>query len=298
MDSKIAFVFPGQGSQKIGMLSALAEKFDIVTSTFADASDVLGYDLWDLAQNGTQEDITKTEYTQPLLLTVSVVMWRVWIQEGGTKPAFMLGHSMGEWSALVCAGVVEFKDAVRLVRNRGAYMQEIGEGSMAAVIGLDSDTVKSICADACQGEEVTAVNFNSPGQAVIAGKSLAVERAIKGCKEAGAKRIFHLPVSAPFHTNLMQPVADRLAVDIMSTKFYNPEIPVVHNVNAQTEDDPERIKQLMIEQICSPILWVDCVKTLTYNGVTSIVECGAGRVLSRLCKRIDSTLEIYQIKGV
>jgi [acyl-carrier-protein] S-malonyltransferase len=208
----------------------------------------------------------------------------------------MAGHSLGEWSALVCAGVVDFKDAVRLVRNRGAYMQEAvpaGEGAMAAIIGLDDDAIKSICADACQGEEVAAVNFNSPGQVVIAGNATAVDRAINGCKEAGAKRALPLPVSAPFHTNLMQPAADRLASEIMATEFSTPEILVVHNVSAQTESDPERIKQLMIEQICSPVLWVDCVKTLTDNGVDTLVECGAGKVLSGLCKRIERSLNAY-----
>ena len=296
MTNNLAFVFPGQGSQKIGMLSALAEQFDVVTSTFAEASEVLGYDLWDLVQNGTQEDITLTERTQPLLLTASVAVWRVWQQEGGAQPSLMAVHSLGEWSALVCAGVVKFKDAVRLVRNRGAYMQEAvpaGEGAMAAIIGLDDDVIVSICANACQGEEVAAVNFNSPGQVVIAGNATAVDRAISGCKEAGAKRALPLPVSAPFHTNLMQPAAERLASEIMDTEFSAPETLVVHNVNAQTESNPERIKQLMIEQICSPVLWVDCVKTLTGSGVDTVVECGAGKVLSGLCKRIDRSLNAY-----
>ncbi|KKL89734.1 hypothetical protein LCGC14_1911730 [marine sediment metagenome] len=296
MANNLAFVFPGQGSQKIGMLSELAEQHGIVTDTFAEASEVLGYDLWELVQSGSQEDITLTERTQPLLLTASVAVWRVWQQEGGAQPALMAGHSLGEWSALVCAGVVDFKDAVRLVRNRGAYMQDAvpaGEGAMAAIIGLDDDVVKSICADACQGEEVAAVNFNSPGQVVIAGNATAVDRAINGCKEAGAKRALPLPVSAPFHTNLMQPAADRLASEIMATEFSSPETLVVHNVNAQTESDPERIKQLMIEQICSPVLWVNCVKTLTDNGVDTLVECGAGKVLSGLCKRIERSLNTY-----
>lgn len=293
MKNNLAFVFPGQGSQKIGMLAELAEQYEIVIDTFAEASDVLGYDLWDMVQSGTQEDITLTERTQPLLLTASVAVWRVWQAKGGPQPALMAGHSLGEWSALVCSGVVEFKDAVRLVRNRGAYMQEAvpaGEGAMAAIIGLDDDVIKSICADACQGQEVAAVNFNSPGQVVIAGNAAAVERAINGCKEAGAKRALPLPVSAPFHTNLMQPAAERLAEEIMATEFSAPQVLVVHNVNAQTENDPEKIKQLMIEQICSPVLWVGCVNTLVANGIDTMVECGAGKVLSGLCKRIDRSL--------
>tara|TARA_R110000822_G_scaffold159476_19_gene299395 strand:- start:30098 stop:31033 length:936 start_codon:yes stop_codon:yes gene_type:complete len=296
MKSNLAFVFPGQGSQKIGMLAELSEQYSIVGETFTEASEVLGYDLWDLVQNGSQEEITLTERTQPLLLTASVAVWRVWLQEGGAQPSLMAGHSLGEWSALVCAGVVEFKDAVRLVRNRGAYMQEAvpaGEGAMAAIIGLDDELIKSICADACQGEEVAAVNFNSPGQVVIAGNAAAVDRAISGCKEAGAKRALPLPVSAPFHTNLMQPAAERLADEIMATEFSVPQTLVVHNVNAQTEDDPERIKQLMIKQICSPVLWVDCVNTLTANGIDTVVECGAGKVLSGLCKRIDRSLNTH-----
>lgn len=293
MKNNLAFVFPGQGSQKIGMLAELAEQHTIVTDTFAEASEVLGYDLWDMVQNGTQEDITLTERTQPLLLTASVAVWRIWQAKGGSQPALMAGHSLGEWSALVCAGVVVFKDAVRLVRNRGAYMQQAvpaGEGAMAAIIGLDDDLIKSICAEACQGEEVAAVNFNSPGQVVIAGNAAAVDRAISGCKEAGAKRALPLPVSAPFHTNLMKPAAERLAEEIMATEFSAPQVLVVHNVNAQTENDPEKIKQLMIEQICSPVLWVDCVNTLVANGIDTMVECGAGKVLSGLCKRIERSL--------
>ena len=296
MKNNLAFVFPGQGSQKIGMLAELAENYGVVSETFAEASEVLGYDLWDLVQNGTPEEITMTERTQPLLLTASVAVWRIWKQENGSQPAMMAGHSLGEWSALVCSGVVAFKDAVRLVRNRGAYMQDAvapGEGAMAAIIGLDDDVIKAVCTEACQGQEVAAVNFNSPGQVVIAGNAAAVERAIEGCKAAGAKRAMPLPVSAPFHTNLMQPAADRLAGEILATEFSAPQVLVVHNVNAKTESDPEKIKQLMIEQICSPVLWVDCVNTLISNGVDTVVECGAGKVLSGLCKRIDRSLDSY-----
>ncbi|WP_461516377.1 ACP S-malonyltransferase [Porticoccus sp.] len=296
MKNNLAFVFPGQGSQKIGMLAELAQNYGVVGETFAEASEVLGYDLWDLVQNGTQEEITMTERTQPLLLTASVAVWRIWQQENGAQPVLMAGHSLGEWSALVCSGVVAFKDAVRLVRNRGAYMQDAvapGEGAMAAIIGLDDDKIKAVCVDACQGQEVSAVNFNSPGQVVIAGNAAAVERAIEGCKAAGAKRAMPLPVSAPFHTSLMQPAADRLASEILATEFSAPQVLVVHNVNAKTEDGPEKIKQLMIEQICSPVLWVDCVNTLITNGVDTVVECGAGKVLSGLCKRIDRSVNSY-----
>ena len=296
MKNNLAFVFPGQGSQKIGMLAELAGKYHAVEETFAEASEVLGYDLWDMVQNGSQEDITLTERTQPLLLTASVAVWRIWQQENGAQPALMAGHSLGEWSALVCSGVVSFRDAVRLVRNRGAYMQDAvapGEGAMAAIIGLDDEKITAICADACQGQEVAAVNFNSPGQVVIAGNAAAVERAIEGCKAAGAKRAMPLPVSAPFHTSLMQPAADRLAEEILATEFSAPQVLVVHNVHAKTESDPKKIKQLMIEQITAPVLWVDCVNTLTASGIDTVVECGAGKVLSGLCKRIERSLSSY-----
>jgi len=296
MKNNLAFVFPGQGSQKIGMLAELAGKYPAVEETFAEASEVLGYDLWDMVQNGSQEDITLTERTQPLLLTASVAVWRIWQQENGAQPALMAGHSLGEWSALVCSGVVSFRDAVRLVRNRGGYMQDAvapGEGAMAAIIGLDDEKITAICADACQGQEVAAVNFNSPGQVVIAGNAAAVERAIEGCKAAGAKRAMPLPVSAPFHTSLMQPAADRLAEEILATEFSAPQVLVVHNVHAKTESDPKKIKQLMIEQITAPVLWVDCVNTLTASGIDTVVECGAGKVLSGLCKRIERSLSSY-----
>ncbi len=293
MNQKTAFVFPGQGSQKIGMLAELAAEYSVVSTTFAEASEVLGYDLWDLVQTGTQEDINLTERTQPLLLTASVAVWRAWKEKNGANPAFMAGHSLGEWSALVCAGVVAFKDAVKLVQQRGKFMQEAvpaGQGAMAAIIGLDDAAILDACKKAEQGEVVSAVNFNSPGQVVIAGTVAAVERASALCKTAGAKRALPLPVSAPFHTSLMQPAADRLAEQISTTTFSLPKIPVVHNVTAQTEVCAEKIKALMIEQIYSPVRWVECVNTLVTAGVTRTVECGPGKVLSGLNKRIHADL--------
>lgn len=289
----LAFVFPGQGSQKIGMLADLAAEAEVIQSTFAEASSVLGYDLWDMVQNGEQADINLTERTQPILLTGSVAVWRLWQERGGADPAFMAGHSLGEWSALVCAGIVAFDDAVNLVRLRGAYMQEAvpaGQGAMAAIIGLDDEVIIKSCEAASQSEVVVPVNFNSPGQVVIAGHAVAVDRAIDACKEAGAKRAMPLPVSAPFHTSLMQPAADRLATHVESVHFSPPRVPVVHNVNAATEADPAAIKKLIIEQIYSPVLWVDCVKTLVSSGVDTLVECGPGKVLSGLAKRIDRSL--------
>ncbi|MCV6604881.1 MAG: ACP S-malonyltransferase, partial [Porticoccaceae bacterium] len=251
MTNQLAFVFPGQGSQKIGMLADIAAQFPVVEATFEEASQVLGYDLWDRVQNGEQEQINLTECTQPLLLTASVAMWRVWQEKGGAQPSLMAGHSLGEWSALVCSGVVAFADAVELVRSRGAYMQEAvpkGVGAMAAIIGLDDEVIVSACKLASGDEVVVPVNFNSPGQVVIAGHAGAVERAMEACKDAGAKRALPLPVSAPFHTPLMRPAADKLAARIEATRFEAPTVPVVHNVNAGTETDPAAIKTLMIEQ--------------------------------------------------
>ena len=295
----LGFVFPGQGSQKIGMLAELAAEFPVVGQTFAEASSVLGYDLWSLVQTGTQDEINLTERTQPLLLTASVAVWRAWQEKNGTRPALMAGHSLGEWSALVCAGVVDFKDAVRLVQQRGKFMQEAvpaGQGGMAAIIGLDDALILDACKKAEQGEVVAAVNFNSPGQVVIAGTATAVERASALCKEAGAKRALPLPVSAPFHTELMRPAADRLAEQIAATIISVPEIPVVHNVTAEVEINPEKIKALMIEQIYSPVRWVECVNTMTAKGIAITLECGPGKVLSGLNKRINTDLVTVSVE--
>jgi [acyl-carrier-protein] S-malonyltransferase len=293
---QLAFVFPGQGSQKVGMLAELAADYPVIQETFAEASTVLGYDLWALIQEGPQEELNLTERTQPMLLTASVALWKVWQQKGGAQPSLMAGHSLGEWSALVCSGVVAFADAVKLVQLRGKYMQQAvpaGVGAMAAIIGLDDAAINAACEAAAGDEVVSAVNFNSPGQVVIAGHAGAVERAIAACKEAGAKRAMPLPVSAPFHTSLMQPAADNLAEQIRATEFSTPNVPVVHNVNAKTETDPARIQELMIEQIYTPVLWVDCTRALVDAGVTQVVECGPGKVLSGLCRRIQKSLSAF-----
>ncbi|HEY7885616.1 MAG TPA: ACP S-malonyltransferase [Cellvibrionaceae bacterium] len=289
----LAFVFPGQGSQRVGMLAELAGQFDQVQATFAEASSVLGYDLWQRAQEGPAEAINLTECTQPLLLASSVACWRVWQTLGGAVPAQMAGHSLGEWSALVCAEVITLADAVHLVQQRGKFMQEAvpaGLGAMAAIIGLSDEVIVQACAEAAQGEQVTAVNFNSPGQVVIAGHAAAVERAMAACKDAGAKRALPLPVSAPFHTELMRPAAERLAEQIEATVFSAPAIPVIHNVHAKTEADPAAIKQLMIEQIYSPVRWVACVESMVEQGMTHALECGPGKVLAGLIKRIDKSV--------
>ncbi len=301
MSKQLAFVFSGQGSQKVGMLSEMAAAFPIVQKTFAEASEVLGYDLWNLCQKGEQEQLNATETTQPLLLTSSVALWRVWQEKQGKKPTLLAGHSLGEWSALVCADVLAFADAVDLVRKRGAYMQTAvpkGEGSMAAVLNVEDEKILAICKEASDLGVVEAVNFNSPGQVVIAGQVAAVDKASELLKAAGAKRVLPLPVSAPFHTSLMKPAAENMAKHIAATVFRAPSIPVVHNVNAKTSADPEAIKALMIQQIDHPVLWVDCVKALANAGIQQVVECGPGKVLCGLCTRIEKDMTAFGIEDV
>lgn len=300
-DKLIAFVFPGQGSQKVGMLAAAHERFQAVRDTFAEASGVLGYDMWDLIQNGEQDALNLTETTQPVLLASSVALWRAWLEQGGPRPGIMAGHSLGEFSALVCAGALGFADAVQLVRQRGAFMQTavpVGEGAMAAIIGLDDESINRICGEvtASAGGVVGAVNFNSPGQVVIAGHTAAVEEAIGKLKEAGAKRAMPLPVSAPFHTQLMKPAGERLADVVADMAISSPEIPVVHNVHAAPESDPRRIRELLVEQIYSPVQWTRCMETIAGSGAVNIVECGPGKVLGGLARRIDKSLQCFSLE--
>lgn len=290
----LAFVFPGQGSQKVGMLADIAAEYPLIQQTFAESSAALGYDVWDLIQNGEQDQLNLTEKTQPLLLTASVALWRVWQQRGGSEPALMAGHSLGEFSALVCAGSLNFADAVQLVRARGQFMQTavpVGEGAMAAILGLDDKVI----VDICNTVSAEAVNFNSPGQVVIAGKVAAVDKAIELLKEAGAKRAMPLPVSAPFHTSLMRPAGEKLAEKVAELTVNTPAIPVVHNVHGKTESDPEKIKQLLIEQIYSPVQWVNCVQAMIDAGVEKTLECGPGKVLSGLSRRIHKPLLAFNI---
>jgi [acyl-carrier-protein] S-malonyltransferase len=296
-----AFVFPGQGSQKVGMLAAAHEQFQAVRDTFAEASETLGYDMWDLVQHGEQEALNLTETTQPVLLTSSVALWRAWREQAGPRPIIMAGHSLGEFSALVCAGALDFADTVQLVRQRGAFMQSavpVGQGAMAAIIGLDDDAINAICADVARTDAgvVAAVNFNSPGQVVIAGHTAAVEAAIVALKAAGAKRALPLPVSAPFHTQLMRPAGERLAEAIADVSIATPQIPVVHNVNAATESDPEQVRKLLVQQIYSPVQWTGCVQAIVAHGVSQVVECGPGKVLSGLNRRIDKSLQSYSLE--
>ena len=289
MSKKIALVFPGQGAQTVGMLNELYQEFSVVRDTFAEASAALGYDLWQLVANGPEESLNETHRTQPALLTASVAVWRVWQQQGGATPAFMAGHSLGEYSALVCAGVLSLADAVKLVEKRGQYMQTAvpaGTGAMSAIIGLDDALIAKACEDAAQGEVVSPVNYNSPGQVVIAGNKAAVERANELCKAAGAKRALPLPVSVPSHCVLNKPAAEQLTADLAALSFAPMQIPVVNNVDVAVVDSADAVKDALIRQLYSPVRWTESVEWLVAQGVTDIVELGAGKVLSGLIKRI------------
>lgn len=289
MSKKIALVFPGQGSQTVGMLNELYQEFSVVRDTFAEASAALGYDLWQLVANGPEEALNETHRTQPALLTASVAVWRVWQQQGGATPAFMAGHSLGEYSALVCAGVLGLADAVKLVEKRGQYMQTAvpaGTGAMSAIIGLDDALIAKACEEAAQGEVVSPVNYNSPGQVVIAGNKAAVERANELCKAAGAKRALPLPVSVPSHCALMKPAAEQLTTDLAALSFAAMQIPVVNNVDVAVVDSADAVKDALIRQLYSPVRWTESVEWLVAQGVTDIVELGAGKVLTGLIKRI------------
>ncbi|CVG63099.1 Malonyl CoA-acyl carrier protein transacylase [Serratia marcescens] len=291
--TQFAFVFPGQGSQTVGMLAELAAQFPIVEETFGEASSALGYDLWQLVQQGPAEELNKTWQTQPALLAASVAIFRVWQQQGGKAPALMAGHSLGEYSALVCAGVLDFKAAIRLVELRGKLMQEAvpeGTGAMYAIIGLDNDAIAKACEESAQGQVVSPVNFNSPGQVVIAGNKEAVERAGAACKAAGAKRALPLPVSVPSHCALMKPAADKLAVALQDITFNAPQVPVVNNVDVRTENDPEAIRSALVRQLYSPVRWTESVEFIAAQGMTSLLEVGPGKVLTGLTKRIVDTL--------
>ncbi|MCT8126201.1 ACP S-malonyltransferase [Alishewanella sp. BS5-314] len=298
MTKKLAIVFPGQGSQSVGMLADLYQTYPLVQDTFNEASAALGYDLWDLVANGPEEQLNETQRTQPALLTASVAVWRVWQQQGGATPAYFAGHSLGEYSALVCAGVLSLADAVKLVEKRGQYMQQAvpaGTGAMAAIIGLDDAAIAKACADAAQGEVVAPVNYNSPGQVVIAGHKAAVERAGEACKAAGAKRALPLPVSVPSHCALMRPAAEQLASDLAALSFKEPAIPVVNNVDVQIASNGDAIKDALIRQLYSPVRWTETIEYFAAQGVTEVLELGAGKVLSGLIKRINKELSTSSI---
>jgi [acyl-carrier-protein] S-malonyltransferase len=288
-----AFVFPGQGSQAVGMLADLAEGYPVVTETFREASEVLGYDLWQLVQQGPAETLNETDKTQPALLSASVALYRAWQAAGKAAPSVMAGHSLGEYSALVCAGVLKFTDAVKLVELRGKLMQQAvpaGTGAMFAIIGLDNDAIAKACEDSAEGAVVSPVNYNSPGQVVIAGEKNAVERAAAACKAAGAKMAVALPVSVPSHCALMKPAADKLATALGDIEFSQPQIPVINNADVAQPQDAADIRDALVRQLYSPVRWTETVEAMAAMGVTELYEVGPGKVLTGLCKRINKSL--------
>jgi [acyl-carrier-protein] S-malonyltransferase len=295
-----AFVFPGQGSQAVGMLAEHARLAPQVAELFERASDLLGVRLWDLVQQGPQDVLSLTENTQPALLTAGYAVWQIWLQNGGDTPSVMAGHSLGEYTAMVCAGCLEFDDAVTLVRDRGRFMQEAvpaGQGAMAAVIGLDDEAVVKACADYAEGEVLEAVNFNAPGQVVIAGDSDAVERFIVAGKDIGARRVLPLTVSIPAHSKLMTPAAERLAMRLEDVPISPPVIPVVHNVNAATSSNADEIRDNVIRQANSPVLWSASVQAMIADGCTTFIESGPGKVLGGVIKRVEPASLNYSVDG-
>jgi [acyl-carrier-protein] S-malonyltransferase len=280
------------------MLAELGANHHVVVETFSQASEVLGYDLWQLVQHDQNGLLNQTHITQPALLSASVALWRLWLEKGGITPTMLAGHSLGEYSALVCAGALGFSDAIRLVEARGQFMQAAvppGEGAMAAIIGLDNDAVALACEVSAQGQTVAPVNYNSPGQVVIAGSKLAVERAMVACKAGGAKRALALPVSVPSHCSLMLPAAEKLRTILAGVKMSLPIIPVVHNVDAKLASSSEAIISNLVAQLHQPVLWTQCVESIAASGVDLVVECGPGKVLNGLTKRINKTLQSASI---
>lgn len=293
-----AFVFPGQGSQSVGMLAALAQAFPSVQETFAEASDILSVDLWQLAQEGPAELLNQTVNTQPAMLAAGVAIYRVWIEESGAAPDFMAGHSLGEYTALVCAESLAFRDAVALVADRARFMQEAvpeGTGGMVAVLGMQDEDVINLCQQQAQGEVLEPANFNSPGQLVVSGHLSAVQRLAQAATEAGAKKVVVLPVSIPSHCSLMRPAAERLAARLEQIEIQTPKMPVVNNVDVKTPTQPEQIKDALVRQLYSPVRWTDTVRFLARQGMSAVVEMGPGRVLTGLSKRIDRTLVAMSI---
>lgn len=289
---KLAFVFPGQGSQSVGMMQGWGERPEI-RATFQEASDALGEDIWAMVTEGPAELLNQTVNTQPAMLAADIAAWRAWQAAGGVAPALLAGHSLGEYAALVAAGALDFADAIRLVRFRAEAMQAAvpeGVGAMAAILGLDDDAVRAVCSETAAGEVVEAVNLNSPGQVVIAGNKAAVERAMTLAKEKGAKRALPLPVSVPSHSSLMRPAADRLLTHLQSVSIAAPAIPVLHNTDVQAHAEPEAIRIALAKQLHTPVRWVETVRALKAAGIERVIECGPGKVLAGLAKRIDDSL--------
>ncbi|TCV90066.1 ACP S-malonyltransferase [Sulfurirhabdus autotrophica] len=294
---KLAFIFPGQGSQSIGMMNGY-EAFPIVRDTFVEASDVLKQDLWQLVTQGSAEELNLTVNTQPVMLTAGVAVYRAWNAVDGMVPAVMAGHSLGEYTALVASGALSLAEALPLVRYRAQSMQEAvaeGVGGMAAILGLDDDVVRLVCLEAAGGEVLEAVNYNSPGQVVIAGNKAAVERGMELAKAKGAKRALPLPVSVPSHCALMQPAAEKLKQYLLNVQVKTPEVPVLHNADVMSFNDAERIKDALTRQLYSPVRWVEIIQAFAQQGVTNLVECGPGKVLAGLNKRIDGSMQVFPL---
>jgi [acyl-carrier-protein] S-malonyltransferase len=295
----LSFVFPGQGSQSCGMLNSLAPKMPIIQETFSQASEALQKDLWKLSQEGPEEILNQTVNTQPALLTASVALWRAWQRENYAMPAWLAGHSLGEYSALVCSGSLSLEEGVKLVSLRGKLMQEAvpeGQGAMAAVLGMENSVLQSLCEEAAQGEVVSPVNFNAVGQTVIAGTKSAVLRAADLAKEKGAKKVILLPVSVPSHCALMKNASQLLAKALESTPITMPSIPIIHNVDVEMSQHPDDIRQRLVEQLYCPVRWVETIERFAAEGVTQAVECGPGKVLSGLMKRITPTIQAFPIE--
>jgi [acyl-carrier-protein] S-malonyltransferase len=293
-----AFVFPGQGSQSVGMLQALAQSEPLVEQTFAEASEVLGYDLWHLCQNGPEDQLGATDRTQPAMLTAGVATWRVWRKHGGRLPSAMAGHSLGEYTALVCAGVLDFPTAVSLVKFRGEAMQSAvpaDQGAMAAILGVEDAEVEAACREAAQGEVVQAANFNSPGQVVIAGQASAVDRAIELLQSRGAKRAIKLPVSVPSHTTLMKPAAEQLQQRLQTVDLKPSAVADIYTVEVRKHGDAQGIRSALVEQLVSPVRWTQTIQAMLASGVRVIVECGPGRVLTGLNRRVERRREIQML---
>jgi [acyl-carrier-protein] S-malonyltransferase len=294
----LAFVFPGQGSQSVGMLAELGGAEPVVRETFAEASEVLGYDLWALCQDGPESALGSTERTQPAMLAAGVATWRVWLARGGPRPVAMAGHSLGEYTALVCSDALEFRTAVDLVRYRGQVMQQAvpaGEGAMAAILGLEDAELEAACREAAQGQVVELVNFNAPGQTVVAGHAGAVQRATEAARARGAKRAVLLPVSGPFHSTLMRPAAQKLADRLAGVDFRIPNVPAVYTFDVRTHASPDGIRLSLTEQLCKPVRWAETVRAMIGRGCTTFVECGPGKVLTSLNRRIERKPELRML---
>ena len=292
-----AFVFPGQGSQSVGMMAGFGDA-PVIKATFVEASDLLRIDLWKMVLDGPAEDLAQTVNTQPLMLTAGIAVWRAWRSQGGAMPDYFAGHSLGEYSALVAAEAIEFSDAVPLVRFRAEAMQQavpVGQGGIAAILGLDEDAVKAACAEAAQGEIVEPANYNSPGQLVISGSRAAVERAIEAAKARGAKRAMMLPMSVPAHSSLMRPAAERLRERIAAISVAAPKVPVIQNIDVASFNDPAAIKDALVRQLYGPVRWIETIKALADAGMKHVIECGPGRVLAGLNKRIDDRIQAASI---